>query len=236
MAENAKSELKVILKTDVRGSMEAIQECLRKVKSEKITLNVIHASVGEITDNDVMLASTSKAMIMGFHVRVMPGVSATARREKVDVRLYGIIYELLDDVEAILLGRLEPELRENRVGRAEIAKVFKLTKGGKICGCRVTEGLVKVGASATVMRGSDMIYKGRIQSLRRIQDDVREVKSGFECGIRFDNFEDFDVGDTLMLVESRFGLIHLKLQMKLTMLLVKIFSYFPFLGDLSVQN
>ena len=195
MAENTKTELKVILKTDVRGSMEAIHESLRKVKSEKITLNVIHASVGEITENDIMLASSSKAMIMGFHVRVMPGVSAVARREKVDVRLYGIIYELLDDVEAILLGRLAPELRENRIGRAEIAKIFNLTKGGKICGCRVTEGLVKVGANASVMRGRDMIYKGRIQSLRRVQDDVREVKNGLECGIRLDNFEDFDVGD-----------------------------------------
>ncbi len=197
MADNEKTELKVILKTDVRGSMEAIQECLRKVKSEKITLSVIHASVGEITENDVMLASTSKAMIMGFHVRVMPGVSAVARREKVDVRLYGIIYELLDDVEAILLGRLEPEMRENRIGRAEIAQVFNLSKGGKICGSRVTEGLVKVGANATVMRGRDLIYKGRIQSLRRFQDDVREVKSGLECGIRLDNFEDFEVGDVI---------------------------------------
>ena len=197
MAENTKTELKVILKTDVRGSMEAIHESLRKVKSEKITLNVIHASVGEITENDVMLASSTKAMIMGFHVRVMPGISAVARREKVDVRLYGIIYELLDDVEAILLGRLAPELRENRIGRAEIAKIFNLTKGGKICGCRVTEGLVKVGANASVMRGRDMIYKGRIQSLRRVQDDVREVKNGLECGIRLDNFEDFDVGDVV---------------------------------------
>ncbi len=197
MSETTKTELKVILKTDVRGSMEAIQECMRKVHSEKITLNVIHASVGEVTENDIMLASTSKAMIMGFHVRVMPGVNAAARREKVDVRLYGIIYELLDDVEAILIGRLAPELRENRIGRAEIAQVFNLTKGGKICGSRVTEGSVKVGGNATVTRGRDLIYKGRIQSLRRFQDDVREVKSGVECGIRLDNFEDFEVGDVI---------------------------------------
>jgi translation initiation factor IF-2 len=197
MESEAKRELKVILKTDVRGSTEAIVDSCRKIQSEKITLSVIHTGVGEVTENDVLLASTAGAMILGFHVRVMPAVSAVARREGVDIRLYGIIYELLDDLEKILLGRLEPDLKETRIGQATIIQIFKTVKTGKVCGCRVDEGVVRVGANAVVRRGSDVLYKGRIQSLRRFQDDVREVKSGLECGIRLDNFEDFEVDDQI---------------------------------------
>jgi len=197
MEDDSRTELKVILKADVRGSVEAITEALKKIKSEKINLTMIHSGVGEVTENDVLLAATSEALIMAFHVRVMPGVNATARRESVDIRLYGIIYELLDDIQVLLLGRLEPELREVRMGRAEIIQVFDLSRSGKICGSRVSEGAVKVGGSATVTRGTDLIYKGRIQSLRRFKDDVREVKSGMECGIRLDNFDDFEVGDVI---------------------------------------
>jgi translation initiation factor IF-2 len=198
MQETTRTELKVILKTDVRGSLEAIQGSFAKIKSAKITLNLIAGNVGEITENDVLLASTSKATILGFNVRAMPGVQALARREKVEIRLYGIIYEMLDDVEAILLGRLAPESRETRVGKAEIIQVIVLSKGaGKICGCRVSEGAVRVGANAIVTRGQDVIYKGRIASLRRFKEDAKEVKSGLECGIRLDNFEDFEVGDAI---------------------------------------
>ncbi len=194
---DAKAELKIILKTDVRGSVEAIQDAMKKIKSEKITLNIIHAGVGEITENDVLLAATAGAVVMGFHVRAMPGVNAVARRETVEIRLYGIIYELLDDLEQILLGRIAPEVRDVRTGAAEIIQIFDLSRSGRICGSRVNEGSMRVGANATVRRGTDIIYKGRIQSLRRFTEDVREVKNGFECGIRLDNFEDFEVGDVI---------------------------------------
>ncbi len=198
MSAGTKVEFKVLIKTDVRGSLEAIQASLKKIQSEKIQLTVISGGVGEISENDVQLASTSKSMILGFNVRAMPNVKAVARREDVEIRLYGIIYELLDDVQNILLGRLKPETRENRTGKAEIIQVFTLSKNaGKVCGSRVTDGMVRVGAIATVSRGKDVIYKGRIHSLRRFQEDVKEVKSGLECGIRMDNFEDFVEGDTI---------------------------------------
>ncbi|MFA5204694.1 MAG: translation initiation factor IF-2 [Lentisphaeria bacterium] len=192
-----KNELRVILKTDVRGSAEAISESLNRIVSEKVSVSIVNAGVGEITENDIMLASTTGSLILGFHVRAMPGVNATARRQGVDIRLYSIIYELLDDINNLLIGKIAPETRETIIGKARIIQVFDNSKAGKICGSRVDDGAVRVGANARVKRGDDVIYKGRIQSLRRFQDDVREVKSGLECGIRLDNFEDFEVGDQI---------------------------------------
>lgn len=200
LKQDSIAEVRLVIKGDVRGSVEAIVGALAKVQSEKVKLNIVHTGVGEITENDIMLASTSQAIIVGFHVRAMPGVNAAARREKVEIRLYGIIYELLDDMQNAMLGKLEPETREVTAGLAEIIQVFELSKAGKVCGCAVRDGMARVGASARVKRGSDIIYKGRIQSLRRFQDDVREVKAGLECGIRLDNFEDFEVGDTIEII------------------------------------
>ncbi len=188
-------ELPLVIKADVRGSAEAILDALAKMKSEKIRLKILHSGVGEITENDVLLAAASNAILVGFHVRIMPGVNKVAKSNGVEIRLYSIIYELLSDIEDAMIGRLEPETREKHLGKAEIMQVFNITKTGKICGCAVLDGVIRVGAGARVHRGDDLLYQGTIASLKHFQDDVREVRAGLECGIRLDNFEDFDEGD-----------------------------------------
>ncbi|MBO4345212.1 MAG: translation initiation factor IF-2 [Victivallales bacterium] len=197
-----KPDLKLILKTDVRGSLEAIVDSIAKIKSEKVTVTVIHSGVGEITENDVILATASKAIIMGFHVRSMPGVNKVAKQKGVEIRLYSIIYELLEDVENAMRGQLTPEFNEKYLGRAEIVQIFTNSKVGKICGCRVNDGLIRVNAKAKVYRDKELIYNGLIHSLKHFKDDVREVKSGLECGITLDNFEDFEEHDIIEVFES----------------------------------
>ncbi len=197
MTKEARKELNLIIKTDVQGSAEAIADNLSKLPSDKVDLKIIHSGVGEVTENDVLLASASDAVLVGFHVRATGNVNKLAKREGVQIRLYGVIYELLADIKEAMAGQLEPELRENRIGRAEIREIFDVSKAGKICGCYVGEGIAKVGASARVSRDGDIIYNGQIQSLKRFKDDVREVRQGMECGIRLDNFEDFEVGDMI---------------------------------------
>ena len=189
--------LDIIIKSDVKGSGEAIAQSLSKIPSDKIKCNVIANSVGSISENDVMLAAASNAILVGFHVRINPGVNELAKRQNVEIRLYSIIYELLEDITDALAGKLEPEKREKTLGEAKILQIFNLSKGGKICGCMVEEGSVKVGAKARVFRRNELIYNGEIVSLRRFQDDVKEVKAGLECGIRLDNFADFEEGDKI---------------------------------------
>ena len=193
--------LPLIIKSDVKGSGEAIADSLAKLPSEKIRVDIIANSVGAITENDVTLAAASNAIIVGFHVRVNPGVNEIAKRENVDIRLYSIIYELLNDITDALTGKLAPEKREKELGSATIKQIFELTKGPKVCGCLVDSGSVKVGAKARVYRRNELIYNGEITSLRRFHDDVKEVKAGLECGIRLDNFADFIEGDTIVAYE-----------------------------------
>lgn len=199
MNEGASSvvELNIVLKTDVRGSLEAISDAVSAIKSNKIAVKIAHGGVGEVTDSDVVLAAASKAIIVGFHVRVMPSVNRTAKQKGVEIRLYSIIYDLLDDIEDVMRGRLTPEIRETLVGEAEIAQVFNITKAGKICGCRVTSGTIKLNQKAKVFRQKDMIYSGLVASLKHFKEDVKEMRAGQECGIRLDNFEDFEVGDRI---------------------------------------
>ncbi len=199
MNEGASSvvELNIVLKTDVRGSLEAISDAVSAIKSNKIAVKIVHGGVGEVTDSDVVLAAASKAIIVGFHVRVMPSVNRTAKQKGVEIRLYSIIYDLLDDIENVMRGRLTPEIRETLVGEAEIAQVFNITKAGKICGCRVTSGTIKLNQKAKVFRQKDMIYSGLVASLKHFKEDVKEMRAGQECGIRLDNFEDFEVGDRI---------------------------------------
>ena len=199
MNEDASSavELNIVLKTDVRGSLEAISDAVSAIKSNKIAVKIVHGGVGEVTDSDVVLAAASKAIIVGFHVRVMPSVNRTAKQKGVEIRLYSIIYDLLDDIEDVMRGRLTPEIRETLVGEAEIAQVFNITKAGKICGCRVTSGTIKLNQKAKVFRQKDMIYSGLVASLKHFKEDVKEMRAGQECGIRLDNFEDFEVGDRI---------------------------------------
>ncbi|WP_176014091.1 translation initiation factor IF-2 [Victivallis sp. Marseille-Q1083] len=191
------NSLQLIIKSDVKGSGEAIEDSLNKLPSDKIKVEVIMNSVGAITENDVMLAAASNAIIVGFHVRVNPGVNDLAKKQNVEIRLYSIIYELLNDITDALTGKLEPEKREKILGTAKILQIFELSKGPKVCGCIVDSGFIKVGAKARVFRQRQLIYNGEILSLRRFQDDVKEVKNGLECGIRLDNFADFLENDLI---------------------------------------
>ena len=189
--------LNVIIKSDVKGSGEAIAQSLQELPSDKIKVEVIANSVGSICDNDIELAAATNALVVGFHVQVSPGVNDLASKRHVEIRLYTIIYELLEDITDALAGKLEPEKRETVTGKARILQIFELSKGPKICGCKVESGSVKVGAKARVRRSKELIYNGEVTSLRHFKEDVKEVKAGLECGIRLDNFADFVEGDEI---------------------------------------
>jgi len=188
--------LKVVIKADTQGSIEAIVEALRKIESDRVSLEIVHFAVGTITSNDATLASASHAIILGFHTRLDNGVSDLAKHEGVQIKLYSIIYELIDEVKKAMAGLLPPILRETVVGSAEIRKVFELSKGGNVAGCMVTNGRV-IRGKLRVMRRKNRIYEGVSLSLRRFQDEVNEVRSGMECGIRLDGFNEFQVGDVI---------------------------------------
>jgi translation initiation factor IF-2 len=190
-------ELPLIIKCDVQGSIEAIQHSLEGIASDKVKLNILTNDVGNITTNDVMLASASSAIILGFHVAKENGVTPAAKREGVEIRLYSIIYELLEEVEAAMCGLLEPELKETHLGKAEIRQVFDMGKRNKIAGCMVVEGKITSKASIRIKRGDDVLYKGTLGSLKRFQNDAAEVRDGQECGIRPDNFMNFVEGDII---------------------------------------
>jgi translation initiation factor IF-2 len=196
-ATDEKKELKVIIKADVQGSLEAISHSLQGIKSDKVEIKIISNDVGNVTVNDVMLASASDAIILGFHTGKENGSNAAAQREGVEIRLYSIIYELIDDVESAMKGLLEPELREQVIGEAEIREVFELSKKSKIAGCMVMTGRVAAKASIRIKRGKDILFEGLIGSLKRFQNEAAEVRQGQECGIRPDNFTNFEAGDTI---------------------------------------
>jgi translation initiation factor IF-2 len=190
-------ELKVIVKCDVQGSVEAIVSSLAGIKSDKVKLNILVSDVGNITTNDIMLASASNAIILGFHIAKENGVTAAAKKEGVEIRLYSIIYELLDEVEAAMCGLLDPELRETYLGKAEIRAIFDMGKRNKVAGCMIVEGKITSRASIRIKRGNEVLYKGTIGSLKRFQADASEVHNGQECGIRPDNFANFQEGDVI---------------------------------------
>ena len=190
-------ELNVILKTDVQGSLEAIQQSLLNIESDKVTIKILLAGVGNITGNDVLLATASNAIILGFHVGKEDGVSKMAKREGVEIRLYSVIYELLDNVREAMTGLLEPVFKEKTLGKAEIRQVFEISKTGRIAGCMVIGGRVYAKSKARVVRNNDIIYDGTIASLKRFQNDANEVRDGQECGIRMDNFNDIQPGDII---------------------------------------
>jgi translation initiation factor IF-2 len=188
--------LKVVVKADTQGSVEAIVEALKKIETDKVLLEVIHSAVGTITESDVLLASASEAVILGFHTRIDNGVSDVAKREGVQIKLYAIIYELIDQVKEGMAGLLDPILKDVVVGAAEVRKIFALSKGSPVAGCMVTSGRI-VRGKARVMRRKGLIYEGVIQTLRRFQDEVNEVRAGMECGIRIEGFGDFQPGDVI---------------------------------------
>ena len=194
-SDSAKA-LRVVVKADTQGSVEAIVDALKKIESPKISLDVIHSAVGTVTESDITLASASKAVVLGFHTRIDSGVSDVAKREGVQIKLYSIIYELIDEVQLAMAGLLEPVLKEVVVGAAEIRKIFELSKGGNVAGCVVGNGRIVKG-KVRIMRRKNLIFEGPILSLRRFQDEVNEARAGMECGIRLDGFNDFQVGDSI---------------------------------------
>jgi translation initiation factor IF-2 len=188
--------LKVVVKADTQGSVEAIVEALKKIESDKVTLEVIHSDVGTITENDVALASASHGVILGFHTRLDSTAAEKAKHEGVQIKLYAIIYELIDQVKEAMAGLLEPVTKEVIVGAAEVRQIFELSKGAPVAGSMVTSGRI-VRGKVRVRRRKDIIYEGIMQSLRRFQDEVNEVRAGMECGIRIEAFSDFQVGDAI---------------------------------------
>ncbi len=188
--------LRVVVKADTQGSVEAIVEALKKIESDKVTLEVLHSDVGTITENDVALASASKAVILGFHTRLDSTAAEKAKHAGVQIKLYAIIYELIDQVKDSLAGLLEPDLKETVVGSAEVRQIFELSRGIPVAGCMVTTGRI-VRGKVRVRRRKDVIYEGVTQSLRRFQDEASEVRAGMECGIRIEGFGEFQIGDAI---------------------------------------
>jgi translation initiation factor IF-2 len=188
-------ELNLIVKADVQGSVEALLQALSKLGTKEVRLNIIHSGVGAVSENDVMLASASNALIIGFNVRPEGNTAKTAEMQQVEIRLYRVIYEILDDVRAALEGLLEPELREVVSGRAEVRDIFSIPKIGVISGSYITEGKMTRNGKVRVIRDGVVIYEGNIASLRRFKDDAKEVQQGYECGIGLDKFQDIKPGD-----------------------------------------
>ena len=196
LASSSSKVLKVVVKADTQGSVEAIVEALRKIESDKVSLEIIHSAVGTITESDVALASASEAVILGFHTRVDSGVADKAKHEGVQIKLYAIIYELIDQVKEGMAGLLEPLLKDVTLGVAETRKIFELSKGAPVAGCMVTSGRIVKG-KVRIRRRKEIIYEGFTQSLRRFQDEVNEVRAGMECGIRIEGFSEFQIGDNI---------------------------------------
>jgi len=190
-------ELPVVVKADVQGSVEVLSEMLPKLSNDQVKLKVIHASVGAVTETDVLLASASNAVIVAFNVRPERKASELAQREGVDIRLHTIIYELLDELKKAVSGLLSPVIKETYLGRAEIRDTFRVKGVGMIAGCSVQDGILKRDADVRVLRDNVVIYTGRISSLRRFKEDANEVRQGFECGVGVSNFNDVKVGDIL---------------------------------------
>jgi translation initiation factor IF-2 len=196
LAADQKPTLQAVLKTDVQGSLEAIVSSLQNIPQKKISLDIIHAGVGPITDSDVLLASASNAIIIGFNTKTENSAALAAKREGIQIKLYSIIYELLDQVREAMSGMLEPELRESVIGHAEVRQVFDLTKG-KVAGCMVTDGRIARTARARLLRRRQPIYDGGFATLRRFTDDVKEVRAGLECGIKLGDYSEYMPEDVI---------------------------------------
>ena len=190
-------ELNLIIKADVQGSVEAIKQSLEKLSNEEVRIRIIHGGVGTITESDIMLASASNAIIIGFNVRPDAATMESAQRQSVEIRLYRIIYQAIEEIEAAMKGMLEPTYRENVIGHAEIRQTFKVSGVGTIGGCYVTDGKIERNCEVRVVRDGIVIHEGTMNSLKRFKDDVKEVASGYECGIGIERFNDIKEGDVV---------------------------------------
>jgi translation initiation factor IF-2 len=203
MGEGKALTLPLIIKADVQGSQEALSSSLLKLSTDEVKVQVVHAAVGAISESDVNLALASKAVIIGFNVRADAGARKLAEGSGVDIRYYDIIYDAVDDVKAAMSGLLAPEQKEEVIGTAEIRQVFVASKIGTVAGSMVTAGVVRRGARFRLLRDNVVVYTGEIESVRRLKEDVREVKEGFECGIKLRNFNDIKEGDQLEFFEIK---------------------------------
>ena len=188
-------ELPIIVKADVQGSVEAVKQSLSKLSNDEVQVKVIHSGVGTISESDVALASASNAIIIGFNVRPDATAKSTAEHEQVDLRLYKVIYQAIDDVERALNGMLAPVYEERVIGHAEVRAIFKASGVGTIAGSYVLDGKIQRGCKARITRGKDQIFDGELASLKRFKDDVKEVAAGYECGLVFEKFNDLAEGD-----------------------------------------
>ncbi|MGH7545785.1 MAG: translation initiation factor IF-2, partial [Gemmatimonadota bacterium] len=195
--KGGRATLSLIIKGDTDGSVQALSDSLQQLSTEEVQLEVIHHGVGAINESDVLLATTSAAIVIGFHVRPEPKAREVAEREGVDIRLYRIIYEAVEEMRAALEGMLKPEKKEVVLGTAEVRATFKVPKVGTVAGCYVTSGTIERNARVRVLRDHIEVYEGKIGSLKRFKDDVREVREGFECGMGIENFNDLKVGDVI---------------------------------------
>jgi len=197
MASSGIKELNIILKADVGGSVEVLTDLLSKLSNDKVRLKVLRSGVGAITESDVLLASASNAIIIGFNVRPERKAQELAEQEKVDIRLHSIIYELQDEIKRAMSGLLEPTIKETYQGRAQVKETFRIPKVGTIAGCQVTDGLIKRDSEVRLLRDNVVVFKGKVGSLRRFKDDASEVRNGMECGISIANYSDIKIGDVI---------------------------------------
>jgi len=190
-------ELNVILKADVDGSVEALSDSLQKLSTEEIQVNIIHKGVGAITESDVLLASASDAVIIGFNVRPAGTAGSLADKEEIDIRTYSIIYDAINDIKDAMEGMLSPELKEEVTGTAEIRETFKISKVGTIAGCMVTSGKVYRKSNIRIIRDGIVIHTGELSTLKRFKDDVKEVSKGYDCGMQIKNYNEIQIGDII---------------------------------------
>jgi translation initiation factor IF-2 len=190
-------ELNLVVKADVQGSLGALTDAFLKLPQDEVRVNLVHSGAGAITEHDVDLAKTATAIVVGFNVRPNANARELAEREGVDIRLYRVIYDAIDDVKAALSGMLKPEERESILGEAEVRQTFRVPKLGVIAGCYLTRGTVRRNSQVRLIRDGVVAYEGRVASLRRFKDDVAEVREGFECGIGLENFQDVKEGDVI---------------------------------------
>jgi translation initiation factor IF-2 len=201
--EGKSAELNLILKADVAGSLEAIQDEIAKLPQAQVKVNVIHTAIGGISNSDVMLASASGAVIIGFSVRPLPEAAILAQREGVDIRTYTVIYKITEELRAAMLGMLEPEEVEQSLGTAEVRQTFRASRIGTIAGCHVVQGKITRNAKVRLVRDGTIVFEGAMASLKRFKDDVREVDEGMECGIVLENFHDIKEGDLIEAYETK---------------------------------
>jgi translation initiation factor IF-2 len=201
VGEDEVKTLALIIKADVQGSYEGLSQALTKLSTEEVKVNIVHAAVGGITESDINLALASKAVVIGFNVRADAQARKLAEGSGVQIRYYQIIYDAVDEVKAALSGMLTPEQKENTLGMVEVREVYRISKVGTVAGCYVLEGVVRRGAKIRLLRDNVVIHDGELDSLKRFKDDVREVKSGFECGLSVKNFNDIQKNDQLEVYE-----------------------------------